>query len=117
MRNILDLLLRIFLLSHIIILNISFLLRLIITNFLLCCLLSPQVNGMGNELGVFLHKILDPRLFQVLQLIVLEEEGDFGSPSEFFVMVVVLSGDDKLVSNQESGVEANTFLQCLLHQI
>lgn len=65
-----------------------------------------------------------------MYLIVLEEEGNFGSPSELFatdvpgngegaaglrfpdvlLIVVVLGSDDDLVGDQVSGVETNTEL-------
>ena len=76
MRNLLDLLFLIFLLFLLLIniLNLALLsilllfLILIIRNFLLSCLLSPQGDEVTDELRVLLDQILEAALLKIFQL-------------------------------------------------
>ena len=76
MRNLLDLLLLLFLLFLLLIniLNLALLsilllfLILIIRNFLLSCFLSPQGDGVTDELRVLLDQILEAALLKIFQL-------------------------------------------------
>jgi len=97
---------------------------------LLNLLCHGQLNGVGNELGVLLDDLLDLLLLNVLELILLEEEADFGTTAEGRVgvvesdgegaagsrlpdvlfVVIVLRDDLHALGHEVCGVETNTEL-------
>ncbi|CAH2051207.1 unnamed protein product [Thlaspi arvense] len=91
-------------------------------NLLLNGLLNPQRDWVADELRVFLDQILKPPLLEILQLVFLEVKCHLRSPAKtltrvvsrhgerstglrlphVLLIVVVLGGDNNLISNQIS---------------
>mmetsp|Transcript_20449 Transcript_20449/g.35154 ORF Transcript_20449/g.35154 Transcript_20449/m.35154 type:complete len:257 (-) Transcript_20449:210-980(-) len=132
--NLLNLFLLLLLLLFILdLLDLSFLgllhLLLVIGDLFLGCLLNLQHDRVIDELGMLLHQILDPALFEVLLLIFLEVKEDAGSASMerlgvlrhsectaggglplVAVIVVVLGDDHDAVGDEVCGIETDSEL-------
>eukprot|EP01126_Amoeba_proteus_P013103 TRINITY_DN1547_c0_g1_i4.p1 TRINITY_DN1547_c0_g1~~TRINITY_DN1547_c0_g1_i4.p1 ORF type:complete len:155 (-),score=17.15 TRINITY_DN1547_c0_g1_i4:112-576(-) len=52
-----------------------------------------QGNGILNELGMFLHQILDGTIFQEISLIFLQVQDDLGSTSQRLIGNITLDGE------------------------
>lgn len=107
-----------------------FLLLFLIVRYLLVTLfLDEQLDGVPDELAVFLHHLLNLPLLQVLRLVLLYVQHHFRSSSQrlaaiwphreaasgcglpdILLIVVVLAVHDHLVGDQVGGVEAHTKL-------
>ena len=106
------------------------LLSILIGDLLLGLLQDVEVNGVGDELGVLLHNLLDAALVEVVELLVLEVEDHLGTTAKLLtrliagdgesttgrrfpnvlLVIVVLGDDGNLVGNEVSRVESNTEL-------
>merc|ERR1719420_2032950 len=105
------------------------LLSLVVAHLLLGGLLSPQGDGVRDELRVLLHEVLDALLLEVLELVVLEVQhhlrstldlatvvpldgegaASLGLP-DVLLVIVVLGGHHDRVGDEVSGVETHSEL-------
>mmetsp|Transcript_15219 Transcript_15219/g.22480 ORF Transcript_15219/g.22480 Transcript_15219/m.22480 type:complete len:225 (+) Transcript_15219:1436-2110(+) len=102
---------------------------LIVSDLLLLSLLSIQLDGEANKLGMLLHEILDALLLQVLAHILFQVEGNASTTSHISIIglgdseatsslggpsmaliIVVLGYDLDLIGNQVGRVETHTEL-------
>merc|ERR1712004_955168 len=102
---------------------------LVVRDFLVPLLLDEKLDGIPNELRVFLDNVLDALLLMVLSLVLLHVEHDLGATAQrlavvrgdgerassrglphILFIVVVLGIDHDLVSHEVGRVEAHTEL-------
>merc|ERR1739847_152829 len=59
----------------------------VVGHLLLCGLLNPQRDWVVHKLGVLLDELLDAFLVEVLLLVILEVQDDFGATGEIGIRV------------------------------